>query len=158
MNKFYEAVDLRENGQPEEALSILKELLLETPNDLNINYQYAWCCDVLGKEREAAPYYKKALSLGLTGQDRREAYLGLGSTYRTIGEYEKSESILLEAIENYDDNSLRVFLAMTSYNLGKYEEAMQILLMLIADTSGDKDINRFDKAIRFYADKLNKIW
>lgn len=158
MNKLSTAIKLRENGKPEEALKIIKELLLEQPEDPSINYQYAWCCDVLGKEREAAPYYEKALANGLSGADRKEAYLGLGSTYRTIGEYMKSERILLDALAENDDNALRVFLAMTKYNLCKHEEAMEILLNLLANTSDDKDIKCFKKAIMYYADKLNKVW
>lgn len=158
MKTLNDAIWLRENDRVAEALDILKELLSRNPEDPNVNYQYAWCCDLLGDEREAIPYYLNALNYGLKGKDRKEAFLGLGSTYRTIGEYEKSESTLLEALEEFNDNSLRVFLSMTYYNLGKHEEAMEILLTLMADTSSDISIRQFEKAIRYYSDKLNRLW
>lgn len=47
---------------------------------------------------------------------------------------------------------------MTMYNLKGYSEAMEILLFSIAQTSSDKNIKKYKKAIKFYADKLDQIW
>ncbi|WP_246321240.1 tetratricopeptide repeat protein [Paenibacillus germinis] len=43
--------------------------------------------------REAVPFYKKSLELGLSGEERQGAYLGLGSTYRTLGMYDHSKIV-----------------------------------------------------------------
>ncbi len=88
-SRISEAIELRKNKKPEEAMAILMDLLKENPNDPNVNYQLAWTCDFMGNESEAAPYYEKAIANGLV-EDREGAMLGLGSTYRCLGEYEKS--------------------------------------------------------------------
>jgi tetratricopeptide (TPR) repeat protein len=88
-----EAIKLRTSDRPKEAISILKELLKATPNDPEINYQMAWTCDFMGRESEAVPYYENAIANGLK-VDRSGAMLGLGSTYRCLGEYNKSLKVL----------------------------------------------------------------
>ena len=88
-NKLAEAIALRKNNKPEEAMSLLTTLLQSYPNDPDVNYQMAWTCDFMGKESEAAPFYEKAIANGLV-EDRSGAILGLGSTYRCLGEYKKS--------------------------------------------------------------------
>lgn len=158
MKGLQEAIQLRENGKLNEAHKMLMQLVEAYPHDPMVNYQCAWCCDVLGREKEAIPYYEKSIELGLHKEDLKEAYLGLGSTYRTVGAYSKSEKLLEKGIEIFDDNAMKTFLSMTKYNLGKHSEAMEILLKLLSRTSHDQDIQKFSKAIEFYADKLEKLW
>lgn len=55
---------------------------METRNP-SIWYQCGCDHDNLGKEREAIPFYLQALELGILGEERQGALLGLGSTYRT---------------------------------------------------------------------------
>ncbi len=152
------AIKLRENGELEEANSILVELVTRFPDHAVVNYQCAWSFDVLGLEKEAVPYYEKAIELGLPEEDCKEAYLGLGSTYRTIGEYEKSKKLLLEGIDRYENNGLKVFLSMSLYNLGEHREAMRLLLSIIAETSMDESILEYKKAIVFYSERLDEVW
>lgn len=157
-NMLNKAIELRESGNLKEANSILLKLVSKYPEDAIVNYQCAWSFDVLGLEKEAVAYYEKAINIGLDENDMKEAYLGLASTYRTIGQYKKSKELLLEAIEKFDNNSLRVFLSMTLYNLGEHNEAMKILLKIVADTSSDDSIKLYKKAIDFYSDKLDELW
>lgn len=87
------------------------------------------------------------------------APFGTGSTYRTLGQYEQSENVLRQAIENYPEHKeFQVFYAMTLYNLRQNDQAMGILLHLLADTSSDPGITEYARAINFYADKLDLIW
>lgn len=152
------AVELRKEGKLEESNEILINLVKEFPDDAIINYQCAWSFDVLEKEVEAIEYYEKAINLGLPNEDLKEAYLGLGSTYRTIGEYEKSKKIFESAMAKFDDNSLKVFYAMTLYNLGEHSSSMEILLKIISETTNDNSIIGYSKAIEFYSDKLDKVF
>lgn len=158
MERLKEAIKLRENGELKEANAMLLKLVGEYPEDAQINYQCAWSFDVLGLEKEAVPFYEKAIEIGLDDTDLKEAYLGLGSTYRTIGEYEKSKELLIEGIEKFNLNSLKVFLAMTLYNLGEHSKSMELLLKIISETSIDDEVVTFKKAIEFYADKLDQLW
>lgn len=156
--KLAEAIELRKNNKPEEAMSILKTLLQSNPNDPDINYQMAWTCDFMGKESEAVPFYEKAITNGLT-EDRSGAMLGLGSTYRCLGEYEKSLKVFNHAVQEFpEDRALKVFRALALYNLGKAEESVSQLLTQLIDTTNDASIKSYDRALRFYSDKLNETW
>lgn len=153
------AIQLRENGHALEASVILKSLLLNDSNNPAILYQCAWACDVQGMEREAVPYYEQALDNGLTGHEREGAFVGLGSTYRVIGEYAKSRNVFEKGMAEFPENkAMPVFFAMTLHNLKEYDLAMETLLCVVSTTTRDKDIERYVNAIRFYKDKLNKTW
>ena len=84
------AVRLREEGKPEEARSILLRLMEKHPDDPLVSYQCAWVHDVLGLEREAVPFYERAIANGLAGEDLEGAIVSLGSSYRVEDEYAKS--------------------------------------------------------------------
>lgn len=154
-----EALQLREQKHYQKSYELLLRLQEEHPNDEYVNFQCAWSCDVLGKEQEAVPFYEKAIQQGLEAQDLQKAYLGLGSTYRTIGEYEKSEAILRKGSELFPSNqALKVFHSLTLYNLQQHNTAMQQLLNVILTVSKDENIERYSKAIQFYKDHLDEIW
>jgi tetratricopeptide (TPR) repeat protein len=130
------------------------------PEHSKILYECATTHDMLGLEKEAVPYYEKAIALGtLQIEDLRGAYLGLGSTYRCIGEYEKSITILTEGISFFpDDHSLKVFkvfLALAKYHVKDFEAAVQILLDILVETSTCEHIQHYSHAIRYYRDHLH---
>ncbi|MBI5962414.1 MAG: tetratricopeptide repeat protein [Chloroflexi bacterium] len=154
-----DADKLRAKNRHEEARQLLVQLAAEFPTNPVVQYRTACVYDFLGREREAIPYYYAAIENDLPEADLRGAYLGLGSTYRTLGQYVESKKILLEGLEHFPDaNEMKVFLAMTLYNLGENHEAVSSLLKLITDTTSDEIIENYERAIRFYADDLNKKW
>ncbi|MDP4097269.1 tetratricopeptide repeat protein [Paenibacillus sp. P96] len=153
------ALQLRSEGELMAANQILVELVELHPQDALVNYQCAWSFDVLGREREAIPYYEKAVSLGLSGEDLEGALLGMGSTYRTLGDYEGSQRTFRKGMELFPDNrAMKVFYAMTLYNLQQHPQAMEILLQCIAESSNDSEIQKYKRAILFYSDQLDKVW
>lgn len=157
-SKIKEAVTLRGDSQPEKALEILLALKLEAANDADWNYQVAWTYDRLGQEGAAVPYYECALANGLQ-EDRAGAYLGLGSTYRCLGEYEKSAAVFEKACAEFpNDRALKVFYALTLFNLNRADACTDILLTQLLDTTDDNEIKKYDRALRFYKDKLNQKW
>ena len=97
--KLTSAVQLREAGKHEEARALLREIHSEFPDDAQVNLQYAWIHDLLGLEREAIPFYESAVKFGLSGDNLQSALLGMGSTYRCIGEYQKAKETFLRALE-----------------------------------------------------------
>lgn len=157
--KLSSAIQLREGQKHEEAREALLQLHSEFPDDPQVNFQCAWIHDLLGLEREAIPFYEKAVSTGLKGEDLQGALLGMGSTYRCIGEYQKAKETFERALEIFPErNEYKVFLAMTYYNLGEHSMAIEILLTSLLETTKDEGILGYDRAIRFYADKLDKTW
>ncbi|GGA90865.1 tetratricopeptide repeat protein [Ornithinibacillus halotolerans] len=153
------AIDLRKNGNYKESNELLLKLVQEFPDHASINYQCAWSFDLLGEEAKAVPFYEKAIRLGLPSMELEGALLGLGSTYRTLGEYEKSKSTLLKGIELFPNNkAIQTFYAMTLYNLHEHSKAMELLLKCLIETTKDPEIISYQKAIDFYSDKLDEVW
>lgn len=124
-----------------------------------MQYETAGVHDYLGLEREAVPFYLAAIQNGLSDNDLRGAYLGLGSTYRTLGMYPESKQVFQEGLQQFPEaTEFKVFLAMTQYNLAEYHEAVSSLLTIIADTTTDSETKKYARAIYQYAEDLDRIW
>lgn len=158
-HRLTEAISVRESGRLEDARTLLMELYRERPDDAQVNLHCAWIHDELGLEREAVPFYERALELGLDGDDLRHALLGLGSTYRALGVYDRALETLTRGVETFPkDGGMKVFHAMALYNSGRAKEACELLLGLLADTSGDPAIGAYRPAIEIYAADLDRSW
>lgn len=158
-NEFDRAVRLREEGQLEQAKQLFLSLLRKDEKNPRLHAYCAWCYDSLGEERQAVPHYERAIRLGLTGEELAESYLGLGSTYRALGRYTEAEQLFEEAIGQFPNHgALKVFQAMTHYNVGRHEEATGTLLELLASPKPDESIARYRRAIAFYARNLNETY
>jgi len=160
MEKWLDEVKkLRSEGSFETTMAYLTKILDQRPDDPMVHYQIAWTHDALGKEADAAPAYEKAIALGLTGEALQGAYLGLGSTYRCLGDYQNSKRVLEKAISLFPENgALKAFFALTQYNLKNYSAAMELLLKELVRSSGDKEIKSYSRALLFYADKLEETF
>jgi tetratricopeptide (TPR) repeat protein len=153
------AIRLRKEGRAEEARAILLELVAEKPDDPQVRYQCAWIHDSLGREREAVPFYERAIAGGLSGRDLEGALVGLGSTYRSLGEYGRAVETLREGVARFPESrAMEVFLAMALYNVGEHREATESLLRILAETSADRGISAYKEAILFYAGRLDETW
>jgi len=150
---------LRAKDRHEDARQLLVPLAHEYPTNPIVQYKTACVYDFLGLEREAVPYYHAAIENDLPDAELRAAYLGLGSTYRILGQYAESKQILLDGLKTFPEaGEMKIFLAMTLYNLEEHHEAVSSLLKVIMDTTNDPDIKGYERVIRFYADDLNKKW
>ncbi|WP_244094256.1 tetratricopeptide repeat protein [Jeotgalibacillus salarius] len=137
---------LREEKNYEEARNFMEGVLEKEPDRAEYQYQMAWCYDNLGLEREAVPHYERAIQLGLPSEDLEGAYLGLGSTYRVLGRYEEAAQILKEAIAVFPEaEQLKVFYSMALHNVGQHQQAMEVLLHTLVNTTNDKAILRYKK-------------
>lgn len=159
-DRLTNAVVLRDEGSHDaEAKDLLVDLQRERPDDALVNLHCAWAHDKLGLEAEAIPYYRAALEFGLEGQHLKDALLGLGSTYRVLGEYDEALATLTRGVESFPgDRSLQVFRAMALYNNGRAKEACEALLGIIVDTSADPDVLGYKRAIEIYAADLDRTW
>lgn len=153
------AAAMREAGRDDEARRLLLELLAEEPEDAQVNLQCAWVHDKMGLESEAVRFYEKALDSGLGGEDLRDALLGLGSTYRALGEYEKAVSTLRRGVDLFPGHGgLKVFLAMALYNAGESKQACEMLLQIVSETSADPTVSVYRRALTEYAENLDRVW
>jgi tetratricopeptide (TPR) repeat protein len=154
-----EAARLIAGGENDEAERVLLGLLEKNPEDARTNYLMASLCDQRGQEREAVPFYRRTLAAAQEPpeEDLVGTYLGLGSTYRVLGEYEDSRRVLREGLKRFPaDRALSTFLALTLYNLGECREATSTLLKNLVETSNDPGIRLYGRALAHYADRLDE--
>ena len=151
--------EARRSGDLESARQLALALVAEHPGQAELHYETARVHDRLGLEAEAVPFYEAAIALGLAPESLRGAYLGLGSTLRTLGRYEQAEATLRSGLACFADAAeLRTFLAMTLHNRGQSRQAVEMLLGVVADTSADAHVVAYREAIRFYAQDVERTW
>ena len=165
-DRLAEAIQLRETGRArqdkailEEARTLLLDLVAAYPDDAEITFQTAVVHDNLGLEQESIPFYVQALAQGLSGADLERALLGLGSTYRGLGNYQQAEETLRRGVKEFPHNrALQVFLAMALYNMQHYKEAMELVLTNLMVTTSDEKLQYFKRPLAYYASHLDEIW
>lgn len=165
-DRLPEAIQLRETGRArqdkailEEARTLLLDLVAAYPDDAEITFQTAVVHDNLGLEQEAIPFYIQALAQGLSGADLERALLGLGSTYRGLGNYQQAEETLRRGVKEFPHNrALQVFLAMALYNTQHYKEAMELVLTNLMETTSDEKLQYFKRPLTYYASHLDETW
>ncbi|MBW8781633.1 MAG: tetratricopeptide repeat protein [Verrucomicrobia bacterium] len=149
-------VGARHGGQTEHVLASLKKLDARYPHVAEIVYQLAWTCDVLGHPAEALPYYEKAVALGLAPNELSGALLGLGSTLRCTGQTARAIDVLESGRRQFPENrEFEIFLSLALHDAGRHTEAMQLLLTTLAETTEDPGVLAYQRAIRFYAARLD---
>jgi tetratricopeptide (TPR) repeat protein len=85
--------------------------------------------------------------------------LGLASTYRCLGRYEDSQKLFEKAIQQYPENgALKAFYALTLHNLGQHGKSLEVLLKELVRSSNDKNVQAYQRAILFYADKPDETF
>lgn len=154
-----QAKRLRQQDELEESQALLLRLLDVYADDPIVLYEVGGSYDVLGKEKEAIPYYEKAIAAGLEGADLQECLVCLGSSYRNVGEFSTAVDTLEKAAAQFpNNNSSRAFLALAYYSDGREEEAVRLLLDLLLKTTRDEDILSFASALDYYKDNLDEVW
>ncbi|HTK10266.1 MAG TPA: tetratricopeptide repeat protein [Ktedonobacteraceae bacterium] len=164
--RLAEAIQLREMGRAKQdqtilgkARTLLLDLLATYPDHAEITFQTAVVHDNLGLERESIPFYLRALEQGLSGPDLERCLLGLGSTYRGLGEYQKAVETLRRGVKEFPNNrALQAFLAMALYNTQQYREAMELVLTNLLETTSDEKLQYFKRGLLYYATHLDETW
>lgn len=152
-------VGARHGGAVATLLPRLRALDSRHPNTPEILYQIAWSCEVLGRYRDAAGAYERAISLGLPPNELSTAFLGLGSALRCLGNYQRAVEVLEQGrLQFPDQREFEVFLAMALHNLGRHTEAMQTVLTTLIETADDVGIASQQRTIRFLAEQLDRKW
>lgn len=153
------AKKLRQEDELEASQELLLDLLNKHPKDPRVLYEIGGSYDVLGEEKQAIPYYQKAIKMGLNGEDLQECFVCLGSSQRNIGNFEEAIEILEKAVDEYpDNNSGKTFLALAYYSEGREDEAVKLLLELLLETTNDKNILAYADPLDYYKDNLDEVW
>ena len=155
--KLARVAELRKNQEFEQAYLLMHTLYQQNPKNPAYNYQLSWCCDNLGKEKEAISYYETAIREGLE-ECLVDAYIGLGSSCRALGRYEEARATFKTALEIFPDNLvLTVFSSLTDYNLGESHTAVSTLLTLLLNHVTDESLQSYSRALRYYGEHLDEV-
>ncbi|MEH7502966.1 tetratricopeptide repeat protein [Neobacillus drentensis] len=157
-------IERREEGRAKQNQAILGEvrdqllkLLSNYPDDAEITYQTGIAYDNSGMGREAITYYERALKLGLSGPDLERCLLGLGSTYRYLGNYQQAVETLSRGMKEFPENrAIQVIFAMALYNNKNYKDSVELLLINLMETTMDTKLNYFKRGILAYAQDLDE--
>ncbi len=152
-------VGARHGGAAAALLPRLRALEARFPHTPEILHQIAWSNEVLGRYRDAATAYERAIALGLPPNELSASYLGLGSALRCLGEYERARQVLEQGRIHFpEQREFEVFLALTLHNLGRHAEALQTVLTTLIETADDVGIAAHQRTIRFHAAQLDRRW
>lgn len=153
------AKKLRREDDLEASQILLLDLLAEHPKDPRILYEVGGSYDVMGEEREAIPYYQKAIKAGLEGSDLQECLVCLGSSHRNVGNFTEAVQTLEKVVADFpDNNSGKVFLALAYYSDAREDDAVRLLLELLLQTTTDKNILAYADPLDYYKDNLDEVW
>ena len=158
-NLLQKIKNLRRDGKADQAFDAVQSAIAQFPNSPELQYLAGSICDAYRTEKEAVPFYLRSLELGLRGLDRRDALLGLASTYRSLGKYEESKTTFEMGIKDFPEyRPYQVFLALTEFNLKQSDITIRRLLEQLIETTSDQEIRSYEKALRFYSTKLNEVF
>lgn len=137
----------RSNMAP--TIAYFASLLDSHPDHPVLTYELAGAYDTAGEEARARGLYERALSLGLEGEPLRRCLCQYGSTLRWLGDLDASLATLERARETFPDSeSVRVFLALTLNDLGRPDEAVGLLLGIVAQHGDVTDLGRYATGLR----------
>jgi Putative Zn-dependent protease, contains TPR repeats len=157
-------IERREEGRAKQDQGILGEvreqlleLLANYPDDAEINYQMGIAFDNSGLGNMAIPYYERAMELGLSGPDLERCLMGLGSTYRYWGQYDKAVETLRRGMKEFPENrAIQVFLAMALYNSQNHKESVALLITNLMESTTDDKLHYFKRGILAYTEDLDE--
>lgn len=150
---------LRGKGDAKAAIEILQGYAADAPDDAEVALMIARGYDSIGQEREGVTWYERALANDLDPEDAIDAGIGLGSSLRSLGEFDRAVEVLTRTCERFPDNrAAETFLAMARFNAGEQQAAFETLLRILAVHSADQDIRAYSGALTFYAEDISATW
>lgn len=145
----------RDRNDMAPTIAYFQQLLAEHPDHAILTYELAGAYDSAGEEAEAKVLYERALELGLDGEPRRRCLCQYGSTLRWLGELEASLAVLERARAEFPDSeSVRVFQALSLNDAGRADEAVGLLLGIVAQHGEVTDLGRYATGLRGVAEWL----
>lgn len=133
-DRIMTATSMMKEGKIREALRLLLTSLEGNQNSARLNFYIAVCYDAMSREKRAVPYYERALNLGLPDDNKHDAILGLGSTLRITGDYERSIEVLTDGLEKFPESTyMRLFRSLALFDAGRGEASVYDLFEIVRE-------------------------
>ena len=127
------------------------------PDDPIVNFELADTFAAEGVRDEAIGFYERAIDCGLQGDQLRHSFVSLGSNYLDVGRIGDAARVLQRGAAIFPDApEFDVFLAMTRYHLGEYQEAVRLLSNHITQYSSEPATQRYRRATSYCAEHLDQ--
>lgn len=143
-----------DSDSPEPTIAYFRDLLDANPEHARAVFEYASALDFAGREAEAAPVYERAFAAGLDGDLLRQGLIQYGSTLRNLGRNKEAVAALEQAVERFDDDAARAFLALALLEDERPRDAVAALLHLTLDRAESASLGQYSRALRYYAGAL----
>jgi len=125
-------------------IDYFEQLLAEHPGHPVLTFEVAGAYDTAGHGARAKVMYERALELGIDGDPLRRCLCQYGSTLRWLGELDASLAILQRARARFPESeSVRVFYALTLNDLDRADEAVGLLVGVLAEHGEVTDLGRY---------------
>jgi tetratricopeptide (TPR) repeat protein len=148
-------IALERSGKTIEAIEHFHRLAEQYPDNPRVIFEYGGAYDFAGYEAQAIPQYRKAMQLGLSGDDLPHVYIQLGSSLRNIEQFEEAVQVLREGVQLFPQHkALRMFYALALYSAGRHWQAMVELNEMLLSLLDNHALNGYTRALRFYTDDL----
>lgn len=144
---------LEKEGSEQAAIDYFRKLADEYPDNARVEFEFGGAFDFAGYESDAIPHYRRAIELGLSGEDLPRVYVQLGSSLRNVGEFDEAVQLLTEGMAKFPEHrALKVFLALAQHSAKQSQQAVVTLLdTLLMDES---KLDGYQRALRYYTDEL----
>jgi tetratricopeptide (TPR) repeat protein len=120
----------------------------ENVNDARAWLRCAFAFDRLGYEERAVPLYSKTISIGLIGDDLRDALVCLGSSLHTLKRFNEAIQALQRATRNFPgDRAVSLFLALALLDAKRSGEAVKLLGQMSLKISAGTEVDRFRRVL-----------
>ncbi len=155
--KYEKAMELKQNGHLEKSRNLFLQAVNEEPENAEYNFFCGQVHDAQGLEQEAAHFYEKAMEKGLADDLLKDAYVCLASTYNVLGKSGKSLELLETGEQRFPHYlPIQVFKSLTLHKLHRHSQALGKLLNVLTETTGDKGIKAYSRALKYYAEQLER--
>ena len=138
----------RDRANMAPTIAYFEDLLAQHPGHPVLTYEVAGAYDTAGQETEARIRYEEALRLGLSGENLRRCLCQYGSTLRWLGDYDASLAVLERGLREFpESDSLRAFRALTLHEVGRHDEAIAEMLIIVTDHADVTDLGRYSTGL-----------
>ncbi|BDI23845.1 tetratricopeptide repeat protein [Herbiconiux sp. L3-i23] len=149
VDRLWSSFDPDEAGPFVAAMTALAE---ERPDDPVALFELGGAHDSTGSTPRAVELYRRALALGLSGPERRQAVIQLASSLRAIGQPDEAVALLepeLAAEHDEFDDAVRAFLALALHDVGRAGEGLALTIDALVP-----HLPRYGRSLSFYARDL----
>jgi Flp pilus assembly protein TadD len=144
-------------GREDDAIAHFRDLVERHPVEPRAHFALAGAYDYAGREAEAIAPYRRAMALGLSGDDVARWYVQFGSTLRNVGAHAEAVAVLTEGRARFpDDAAIRAFLALAHHSAGDGTAALVALVDLLSreGAAGRIDLRGYGRALAAYTEAL----